>query len=87
FAVNLNEFDLILASPFHTFAGIYAEPRFSAKNGPAMKLMKGKAAVDFRREGVVFNYLIKNESKGSGKVKITIMPEGEIYIDNVVFFW
>jgi len=87
FAVNLNELDLIIASPFHTFAGIYAEPRFSAKDGPAIKLMRGKAALDFRREGVVFNYLIKGESKGSGKVKITIMPEGEIYIDNVVFFW
>jgi hypothetical protein len=87
FAVDINELDLIVASPFHTFAGVYAEPRFSVKDGPAVKLMKGRAAVDFRQEGVVFNYLIKGESDGTRKVKITIKPEGEIYIDNVVFFW
>jgi hypothetical protein len=83
----LNDWEILAAAPFYTYGGIYVEPLWGTVHGPSVSLMKKTVSLDFDREGVALQYRLPPAFKELARIRLTIRPEGEIYIDNVYIVW
>lgn len=84
FGFNLNEPEIILSVPFYTYFGVYVEPRYGTRLGPAISFIKGNYYFDFQREGLSIKRRWKEDAPGRGYLSITVRPEGEFYISNEI---
>ena len=82
FGINLSEPEIIVATPFYSFFGVYVEPKFGTRRGPSLSFMLDDVFFDFQKEGLSIKYNMSQRRFGKGYLSITVHPEGEIYISN-----
>lgn len=89
FGFSAAEPEIVVATPFYSYLGIYVEPKYGTRNGPSVSLMKGRTLVNFAQEGVSLKYRFPKSSDRFevDNLTLTIRPGGEIRLDNVFIIW
>ncbi|MFA6450649.1 MAG: hypothetical protein WCX65_14340 [bacterium] len=87
FGFTLNDFEIVAASPFYTFKGIYVEPQWGTRHGPSLGFMKSRLSLDIDNDGAAFQYTLPKSFNSHTQLKLTVRADGNIYIDNVFITW
>lgn len=87
FGVDLEKTDIVFASPFYSYFGLYVEPKLSLRHHMSLSMLWRRYSLEFTKEGAALNVELPDKFFGRGEVTMTIRPEGEFYIENVVATW
>jgi hypothetical protein len=79
--------DVVMATPFYTYFGIYVEPRFSLRRQAGLTLLRKNIVFEVARDGAYFSYRFRKKPFGRSFYTVTYRPGQGVSIDNVLMQW
>jgi len=87
FGFSPGDMELVMSTPFYTFYGIYVEPQYRTRNGPALGLMKDRWFVDISDENVTFGYRFPGMVDRKFTTTVTLRKGPEVRVSNTLISW
>lgn len=87
FGFVMNDFELVVSSPFYTFAGIYVEPQYGLRKGASLGFMKDRWFLDIYPKRVSLKYRLKKSFNGKDTTSLTYTSGEGLLLENTIINW
>lgn len=82
FSLDLGERQIIAATPFYSFFGVYVEPKYGSRRGPALSVIAGNFFIDAERRGLSIKRKVNGRENARGFTALYISAAGDVFISN-----
>ncbi len=87
FGFSIGDMELVVATPFYTFLGIYVEPQWGTSSGPSLSLMKHPWYMDVFKNRLSVKYRFAKSMLNNVEFDITFRPGWELTLENTLIYW
>lgn len=79
--------ELVVATPFYSFFGIYVEPQWGTETGASLGLVRDPWYIDVFDDGLTVKYRFSENGMKNMEFDIVLSPALELRMENTLIYW